>query len=935
MARRDALPTHRAINGAAHAIALIAYCVGSLLATWPLAAHLTTHVTGDGIDDPALAWNLWWIKARLVDQLQPDIFHVGWLFHPIDINLGYYTLTPLNGLLSVPLQSAATLIVANNLILLSSFVLGGYGVMLLTHDVWASLLRRVDARLAWAICWLAGAFFAFAGAKLFYASLGQFNIASSQWLPYCALYLWRTVQCNNLQSSGVRAAWRNGALAGIFLVLQAWSELTYATFLLLFFALVYGFFTVAWLLPTSKDWARWWRLTQGMVAAAIVFTVGIAPFLAVILPDMAVEGDFFASGGGFADIYSADLMGYLVPTRLHPWLGAWVAHLPFSNDKAQQVYLGYTLMGLIAIGVASTVRRGHQCRQHRYAAYYWLIALVTFWLLTLGPHLRWAGVDLPIPGPFVLVSQLPFFNGNRYPSRYVVMLLLCAAVLATPGLLWLTRQAQRRATTGRAYALLGIIGLLFTAEHISTPLPLNDFRIPAIYQTLAAQPGDFALLELPTGWRNGASVLGKSDVLIMMQQWYQTEHGKRRLGGNTSRNPAYKFQYFSETPVLADLIALMNADQDHLAPTLAADYPALADEVRQTAPALFSLLGIRYVTLHVEKAPVLLRQLVEDELPLTLVEEWQGADWTGAPSTIRLYAVDASPPPYPFVIDLGAADAQMYLAEGWSPVGTTKGGRYATRPQVELLLPKVTGEAQIELTYAHPTQVSYHFQGHNLGDQSGTIHTLTLPSLAGDAQREAPPTRLTLTFSEPPTTLATLLPSATPIGSTGVSLAPGNAILAQSAGEEVGSFAHIWVNGVDEAIHTRGYNLVALRPTGEILGRAAFDTMLPDESAQMVTWLQQWESGTVIVGAAADTVEYFAGGVLEESAVVALQQLGVAGDLRGKFRWSHAFVGVVGAPHDSAAEAIKLTQPAGVWVGLPLPSPAGYGPLQGITIKSN
>lgn len=38
-----------------------------------------------------------------------------------------------------------------------------------------------------------------------------------------------------------------------------------------------------------------------------------------------------------------------------------------------------------------------------------------------------------------------------------------------------------------------------------------------------------------------------------------------RLGGNTSRNPAYKFQYFSEAPLLGDLIALMNADQAHIA----------------------------------------------------------------------------------------------------------------------------------------------------------------------------------------------------------------------------------------------------------------------------------------------------------------------------------------------------------------------------------
>ena len=60
-------------------VALLFYGGLGIVLTWPLAAHLTTHVAGDGIDDPALAWNLWWIKARLLDQHQLDIFHVDWM----------------------------------------------------------------------------------------------------------------------------------------------------------------------------------------------------------------------------------------------------------------------------------------------------------------------------------------------------------------------------------------------------------------------------------------------------------------------------------------------------------------------------------------------------------------------------------------------------------------------------------------------------------------------------------------------------------------------------------------------------------------------------------------------------------------------------------------------------------------------------------------
>jgi hypothetical protein len=200
------------------AAALGLFALLAVVLTWPLASHFTTHVTGDGIDDPALAWNLWWVKVRLVDQFAPDIFHAGWMFHPVAVNLAFYTLTPLNGLLSIPLQTGFSLVVANNLLLLSSFVLGAFGAYLLALDQlrWltgpASLsaprpAARVDGRFLAALA--AGVIYAFASSKLFYASLGQFNIASSQWSPFCVLLLLRMVQAP-------RRRLRSAALAGLF-----------------------------------------------------------------------------------------------------------------------------------------------------------------------------------------------------------------------------------------------------------------------------------------------------------------------------------------------------------------------------------------------------------------------------------------------------------------------------------------------------------------------------------------------------------------------------------------------------------------------------------------------------------------------------------------------------------------------------------------------
>ncbi|MGB9299253.1 MAG: hypothetical protein WCD51_01535, partial [Anaerolineae bacterium] len=50
-----------------HVVALGSYLLLTVFLTYPLVLHFTTHVPGDGSDDPALAWNLWWVKHAIVD----------------------------------------------------------------------------------------------------------------------------------------------------------------------------------------------------------------------------------------------------------------------------------------------------------------------------------------------------------------------------------------------------------------------------------------------------------------------------------------------------------------------------------------------------------------------------------------------------------------------------------------------------------------------------------------------------------------------------------------------------------------------------------------------------------------------------------------------------------------------------------------------------
>src|SRR6266542_3513904 len=70
--------------------ALLAYFVLAIVLTYPLVLHFTTHVAGDGSDDPALVWNLWWVPHAILN-LNASPIYTQHMFYPIGLNLAFYT----------------------------------------------------------------------------------------------------------------------------------------------------------------------------------------------------------------------------------------------------------------------------------------------------------------------------------------------------------------------------------------------------------------------------------------------------------------------------------------------------------------------------------------------------------------------------------------------------------------------------------------------------------------------------------------------------------------------------------------------------------------------------------------------------------------------------------------------------------------------------
>ncbi|MDM8530630.1 interleukin-like EMT inducer domain-containing protein [Anaerolineales bacterium HSG25] len=958
------------------------YLLLAIALTWPVARNLTSHLPGDGGDDPALAWNIWWLKYALLNLGQSP-FPSDSMFYPVGINLAFYTLTPLNGITAMPLTLNFGVVTASNLHLWFSFVVGGYGMYLLVRYLlnWelahqhlrypfghvgkkdtsqeASLSFKVRSSLkVVSLTWLAplisGICYAFASSKLFYVALGQFNIASTHWIPFTVLFVMRTAH--------QPTRWRNPLLAGFFLTCQAWAEMTYASFLLIFIGLYWLWEMGHGLTRINTDFLNapdeqerkdkrekatisrgdaeaqrsynsaslrlrekfdstkvvLWQsklctpflkirvyprvsVSLSFILIGLTFLIGLSPILAAMLPDMLTEGDFLVEGTGFAEAFSADLIGFLIPTMHHPWLGDLIQQSGVMHfDKGQHIYLGLVLLGGAIIALPMS-RRHAELR-------FWLMSALLFGLLCLGPSIIVNGYNTEIPGPFVILQQLPFFKGNRYPSRFAVMLILSLSVIvgyviAIGYAKIMAIQHLRGGKQTSQVIILLLIPALFLFEHLSAPLPQSDMRLPSAYHALADTPPTepHTVLNIPFAWRNGFDIMGAWTTQFMFSQFYQTHHQQRHLQGNTSRNPAYKFQYFSHAPVINSLLALQTGKS--LPPErIAHDQPL--------ASAVLAFFDIRYIIIGPDESdsprPVTPRATmpyIEQVFPVTqiypavrtlpepvevLPEPVEGID----PSTSSgyasansgydneqyiIYQVDESVShPTRYRIDSNNPLTPLYLGEGWGTVNPEQ-PLLAQREAVRLMLPltqtahRLTIQARRPEAFqpnSHPT-ISLSLNGWQSESQPMSpdlaSYQFDIPAQATNKGLN----NLWLKISE--LSLRKLIPPE---------------VTAYSAGEEVGGRGHIYLNGRDISPNKRGYNIALISPDGSYQV-ANFDTHA-DVSAndRLAEFISTALPDQTIALAVADEASFN----LTETTINALQSVNIQADLRDCFRCSQAII---------------------------------------------
>ncbi len=873
-----------------HVLVLVLYAILAVVLTWPLVRHLNTHVPGSytwAFDEYTFIWNTWWFRHALFDLGQNPLYSAH-IFYPLGISLVLYTYNLFNALLSLPFQPFLSLPAISNLTFLFATVLSAYGTFLLVEY----LLRATDreSRITRSAAFLAGLIYGFGSYRMVYAAIGHYDMWSTEWIPFYTLFLIRTIREPRL---------RNAVFAGISLVLAMLCEMIFGVFLGLLTLIVLAFLAgkrgrgeVAGGLPA---------LLKRLVVMGLVAAILYSPLLVPILGEMS--GGYELAGWGDAEKLSVDLMGLVTPTALHPLGGDWTETLRQTREGTARfrdvntVFLGWAGLALAIVGAV----------RYRQRLVSWITGAAVFALFSLGPVLQIRGrslfdldgLQISVPLPFILLHYIPVVKANRVPNRFSVVLMLALAVLAGFGIHWLLGKLRRSPTLVVPCFLL-LAGLLLF-EQWSVPLPLTDARIPPVYEEVVAEEDDFAILQLPLGWRNSFGVQGAESTLT---QYYQTYHRKRLLSGNISRNPPFKFDYFRRVPILDSLITLETYGQVD-AERRAAD--------RATAAEFVAFYDIRYVVVapgvpgrppYVDTRDASVAY-VEEVLPVEKVYDQDG--WL-------LYRVDPPPVPATLTVDFGSSElwALLALGEGWAAAEEIQGisANWAVAQDARLFLPS-TDPSDFRLTMkalpfdfpaAAEQRTTPRINGHRLEGvtMSPGWSTYTWEVPARYLRQGLNDVRFEFERLDAP---AEVLPGDGIIGGTAVQ-APV-AIEVNSGGPA--GFAYITVGSGDGAedgsVHRPGYNVAIVHPqTGVLLDRRGFDTTPTGneaEAAALAGFIAAVPEGQIVVVA----LQGEGAAHLTDEAIAAFRSIGGLADPRGGTAWSHAIIGVKGTSPGAALEA--------------------------------
>ena len=514
---------------------LLLYSVLAVAYAWPLVSRFASALAGDGFDMYVFQWGNWWITRSLAQGQSP--YHTAMLFHPQGANLYFLSFSWLNTFVWWLLCHVVGNEAAYNFTVWWSWPLAGLGCYMLAKEVTG------DRRAAL----IAGLIYAFY--PYHFAQRNHINLLSIQWIPLALLFLIRVYR---------RGRARDGVLAGLFLAcagLAGWHLLTLS-------GMLGGLWLVyAWFTERGERAEGSWR---ALLIAVLVVVALAGPVLAPIVWEQVANPGGQDPYLGREGETQADLVAYFLPNLYHPLWGQTAApvHSRFLRSKDHAMALGYLPLALVGLGLA-------RWRKTAKASRFWFWGLLVFWLLALGPFPRINGIAYPeVPLPYRLVGWSLPVQSLRSPARFNILVGLCLAMVASIAVRGVLHNARSR----RAGLLVLFLGVIVMLEYWAWPFPTTRPDIHVFYSQLAADPDDFAIVDLPI-----------TNDLSKRYMYYQTAHGRPTVTGHVSRPPEGAYDFIHANGLLRAMWQGRRPDSD-------------GDPVAELES--LDLAGVRYLLVH-------------------------------------------------------------------------------------------------------------------------------------------------------------------------------------------------------------------------------------------------------------------------------------------------------------------------------------------------
>jgi hypothetical protein len=533
----------------------ISYTLLTIILTYPVLFKIKTDIPGTGADSFQWMRILWYTKIAIKEANLAALTHDSLLFYPNGIESMPFS-SAFNQVLYVLLSPFLELHVIYTILWLLTFIIGAIGSYLLVKYL-------TDNKYA---AFIAGIVFAFSPYH-FSRGLYFFGAATVQWIPFCALYLMKTVK-----EEGIK----NPILAGIFFVLVAMSDLQYLIFMGIFAGLVF-FYDLYLTLRSRKNFIH----SVKQIIIKYFFFGGVA-FLGVLpltINEILIalsKQNFLKPNANEIPKLSNDLMSFFLPSHLHPLFGQFTSDL-YSNIlswPAERVnFIGYIVLGLSILALLKSKKKPD--------VKFWLVSTFFFTIISLGPILHFNGAvaftdsNIKISLPYqILYNTIPFLKNCRTVGRFFVIATLGYSVLAGYGFSELLKYKPERKKL-----IFTIVGFLLIFEYLSIPYPTTPVSVPNFYSKISNDTDNYAMLEIPQNSNAG--------YMEFQDLYYQTVHNKALVGGYSARYPANVSDFQKNTPLIKELQYYSLGTKD-----------ILQKDVTDIGTSVLNANNIRYVIVH-------------------------------------------------------------------------------------------------------------------------------------------------------------------------------------------------------------------------------------------------------------------------------------------------------------------------------------------------